>query len=116
MIFLLFVVFIGAYAVAASWAVCHGLGRLWSTAAASLLLIVVGGILLGRYYSVPSLSRLLFYMMALTAPLVFVPTAMLSFSTTPKTTLAKSLPTAIFGACIGFLCGWVVVVYALRVW
>ena len=116
MIFLLLAVLIGGYAVAASWAVCRGLGRLWSTATASLLLIVAGGIIIGRYYSVPSLSRLLLYVVVLTAPVVLVPTVMLSLSRTPRLTFAKPFPTAILGACVGFVCGWVVVVYGLRVW
>ena len=98
---------------------CHGLRRLWSTAAAALLLIVVGGVLLGRYYSVPSLSRLLLFTVSLTGPIVFVPTAMLSFRTTPSSTLAKSLPTAIVGACVGLGCGFVIAMYGsygLRSW
>ena len=61
MIFFFVVVLIGAYAMAASWAVCRGPRRLWSTASGALLLIVAGVVLLGWHYAVPSRSRLVLY-------------------------------------------------------
>lgn len=116
MIFLFVVILVGGYAVAAHWAVRHGQGRLWFTAAAALLLIALGSVLVGRYYGVPSLWRLLLYVMALAGPIVFVPTTMLSFATAARSTLWAALPTAILGACLGLVCGFVIVVFWLRVW
>jgi len=116
MMFLFVVILVAGYAVAASWAAPHGPSRLWLTAMATLLLIAVAGVLLGRHYAVPSLSRLLLYTVALTGPIVFVPTTMLSFTTGTRSTLATALPTAVLGACLGFVCGFVIVVFGLRVW
>lgn len=113
MILLFVVVLVVAYAIAASQAVCHGLGRLWLTASVALLLILVGGVLLGRYYAVPSLSRLLLYAVALTGPVVLVPTTMLSFSTPGRPAWARVFPTAVAGACLGLVFGYVIVVFGL---
>jgi len=115
-IFFFVVVLIGAYAMAASWAVCRGPRRLWSTASGALLLIVAGVVLLGWHYAVPSRSRLVLYAVALTGPIVFVPTVMLSLATATRTTWARALPTAALGACLGLACGYLIVVYWLRVW
>lgn len=115
-IVLFVVILVGGYALAANWAARHGQGQLWLTAAATLLLIALGSVLLGRYYAVPSTRRLLLYTMALAGPIVFVPTAMLSFATAVRSTLATALPTAILGACLGLVCGFVIVVFGLRVW
>jgi hypothetical protein len=116
MMFLFVVVLVAGYAVAASWAAPHGPSRLWLTAVATLLLIGAGGVLLGRHYAVPSVSRLLLYAVALTGPIVLVPTAMLSFTTRTRSRLATALPTAVLGACFGVVCGLVIVVFGLRVW
>jgi len=110
------VVVVVAYALAASWAAQHGRGRLWLTAAGFLLLVVVSGVLLGRHYSVPSLPRLILYVVALTGPIVAIPTTMLSRAATTKSTMMAALPTAILGACIGLVCGFVIVVFGLKVW
>lgn len=116
MIFLYVVVLAVAYAVAASWAVCHGgRRRLWLTGSATLILLVAAAVLLGRYYAVPSLARLLLYKMAFTGPVVVVPTVLLSFSKA-RPTWAGRLPVAVLGACIGSICGWVLVVFGLGVW
>lgn len=116
MIVLFVVILVGGYAVAANWAARHGQGRLWLGAAVTLLLIAFGSVLLGRYYDVPSPRRLLRYVMALTGPIVVVPTTMLSFATAVRSTLATALPTAIVGACLGFVCGFFIVVFGLRAW
>jgi len=116
MMFLFVLILVAGYAVAASWVTPHGLSRLWLTAIATLLLIVVAGVLLGRHYAVPSLARLLLHTVTLTGPIVFVPTTMLSFTIGTRSTLASALPTAVLGACLGFVCGFVMVVFGLRVW
>ena len=114
--FLFSIILVGAYATAASRVARHGPARLWLTASGFLLLIVVGGVLLGRHYSVPSSPRLLLYLVALTGPIVVFPTALLSLVTATRSTMAKAFPTAILGACFGFLCGFVIVVWGLGIW
>lgn len=116
MIFLYAVLLVVAYAVAASWAVSHGSRRrLWLTALATLVLLGAAAVLLGRHYAVPSLGRLLLYKMAFTGPVVVVPTVLLSFSKA-RPTWVGWLPVALLGACIGIICGWVLVVFGLGVW
>lgn len=102
--------------MAASWSVCYGVGRLWLTASAALLVILVAGILLGRHYAVPSLSRLLLYAAALTGPVVLVPTTMLSFGKTGRQAWARALAIAVAGSCLGLVCGYLIVVFGLRGW
>lgn len=116
MVFLFAFILVGAYALAASRVARHGPGRLWWTASGFLLFIVIGGVLLGRHYSVASVSRLLLYLAALTGPIVILPTAMLSRAGTTRSTMAEAFPTAIFGACFGLMCGFVIVVWGLGVW
>ena len=115
MMFLFVVILVAGYPVAASWAAPHGQRRLWLTASATLLVIAIAGVLLGRYYAVPSMSRLLLYAVALTGPIVLVPTTMLSFMKGTRSTSA-ALPTAVLGACLGIVSGFVIVVFGLRVW
>lgn len=116
MILLFVMIVAGVYAVAASRASRHGPGQLWLTAAAALLLITLGGVLLGHHYRVPDLGRMLLYVVALTGPIVLVPTTMLSFAPAMRSTLAKAFATAILGAFLGLVCGFVIVVFGLRVW
>ena len=116
MVFLFSVILVGAYAMAVSRVACHGPARLWLTASGFLLLIVIGGVFLGRHYSVQSIQNLLLYLIALTGPIVVVPTALLSQATATRSTMSKAFPTAIFGACFGLVCGFIIVVWGLGVW
>ena len=117
MIFVFVVLLVVVYPVAASWAVTRGgPHRLWLTGSATLLLIAAAAVLLGRHYGVPSLARLLLYAMAFTGPVVVVPTVLLSFSKAPGPAWAGRLPVAVLGACVGLICGWVLVVFGLGVW
>lgn len=87
-----------AYAVAASMAAARGgRRRLWLTGAAALVLIAAAALGLCRYFGVPSYARLLLYMMAFTAPVVVVPTVLLSFSSGPRPTWTGRLPMAVLG-------------------
>lgn len=116
MMFLFVAILVAGYPVAASWAAPHGRRQLWLTAIATLLLIAIAGVLLGRHYAVPSVLRLLLYAVALTGPIVLVPTTMLSFIKGTRSTSATALPTAVLGACLGIVAGFVIVVFGLRVW
>ena len=116
MIFGFAVVLVVGYAMAASWSMGRGFGRLWLTASVALLLVLTGSVALGRYFAVPSLSRLLIYAGALTGPIVLVPTVMLCTVTPGTSPWSKAFPTAIFGACVGLVCGFVIVVFGLGVW
>lgn len=120
MVLLLVVVLVFGYAIAASRAARHGLGRLWFTASVALALVIAGSVALGRYHAVPSLSRLLMYVGALTAPVVVVPTALLSLLRPPvppsRRASGSALATAFAGACLGLVFGFVITVFGLRVW
>lgn len=117
MIFLYIAFLVVAYAVAASWAVSHGgPRRLWLTGSVTLLLVVVAVVILGRHYAVPSFARLLVYAMVFTGPVVVVPTVLLSFTKAPRPAWLGRLPAALLGACIGVVCGWVLLVFGLGVW
>ena len=116
MVFLFAFILVGVYALAASRVARHGPGGLWLTACGFLLLIMLGGVLLGSHYSVTSVSRLLVYLVVLTGPIVILPTALLARPATARSTMAEAFPTAIFGACFGLVCGFVIVVWGLGVW
>jgi hypothetical protein len=112
MLFLFVVMFVAGYAVAASRALRHGQGRLWLTAVGALLFIAVGSVLLGRFYRVPSVGRLLLYAGTLLGPVVFITTTMLSFAA-GRLSPGKALLTAIAGACLGLTCGFATAVFWL---
>ena len=113
MMFLPMLILVAAYPIVASSAVRHGQDRLWLSAAAALLLIAGGSVLLGRFYAVRSLAVLLFFAMVVMAPIVVVPTVLLSFAAAAGWRMEKSLPMAILGACLGAVCGVVMMVYGL---
>jgi hypothetical protein len=116
MISLFVIIFVSGYAMAASWAAPQGLGRLWLTAFVALLLIVGGIGFWGNYKSLPNLPRIMLYFGSLTGPTVIIPTVMLSRSLSSRSTFTKALPTAFLGACLGFACGFVIVIYGYGVW
>ena len=116
MVFFYLIIFVAAYALAASRAARYGSVRLWSTAAVSLLLIVAVGAFGARHYPAENLSRLLLYLIPLTGPIVIMPTALLARTATPQSTTREALPTAILGALLGLVCGYVMVVWGLGVW
>jgi len=116
MLFLLAVVLVVGYPIAASRSMGGGVRRLWSTASVALLLILAGAVALGRYHAVPSLWRLLMYAAALTGPVVLIPTVLLTVVPPRGAVGSKTLPTAMVGACLGLVCGFVIVVFGLGIW
>lgn len=105
-----------AYALAASWAVSRSPRCLWQTAAATLGLIALAAIVLGRHYSVPSPARLLLVTMAFVGPAVVAPTVLLSVSSAPGSACAGRLAMAVLGGCAGAIGGLFLVVFGFGVW
>ena len=116
MMFLFVGVLVVGYAIVASWSMSHGLLRLWSTASLVLLLVLAGSVALGRHYAVPSMSQLLIYAAAFSWPTVLVPTTMLTLLVSARSAWSKTFPTAVAGACLGQVCGLLIVVLGLRAW
>ena len=113
---ILLVILVGSHAVTASQMARHGSAPLWWTATGYLLLVVTGGVFVGLYYSVPSLPVLLLYLVALTGPILVIPTVLLARTATAQTTTVKALPIALVGEGLGMVCGFVLVVWGLGVW
>lgn len=117
MILLYCVMLVLGYALAEAWAARRGgSGRLWGVAASTLGLILLGGILLGYRFAVPSTPRLLLYLLAFSAPAVLLPTLLLWAQRARPRARAAALPIALAGGVIGLAVGWIVVVYGLGVW
>lgn len=117
MVFLYCVVLVLSYALTAAWAVRSGNGgRLWGVATSMLGLLVLGGVLLGYAYAVPSTPRLLLYLLTFSAPAVLLPTLLLWAQRGWPRAQAPALVLALVGSAIGLGVGWVVVVYGLGVW
>ncbi len=114
MIFLMILAFVVAYAGAASWAVrTGGHPRLWGAGGLALLAIVILAWLVGVLYSVPSIGRLVLYATALLAPTVVVTNVLLAGGPTSRVPRAVR---AMVGAIVGFVCGFLLVVFGLGVW
>jgi hypothetical protein len=105
------------YAFASSWAVRRGRSTLVACAAAAFLLLVVTAVLLGSRYHVPSTLRLVTYVLGFAAPVIVVPTAMLWARTAEDAQPpATSLPIALVGAGVGFVLGYLTVVFGFGTW
>lgn len=108
---------VGGYAVTANWAMRHGgPARLGFVAAGTLLLVSLATMLLGIHYGVPSMPRLLQFVLVLTGPVVLVPTVVLWWRAKRGTTRNATLGIALLGALAGLFCGWVLVVYVIGFW
>ena len=84
-------------------------------AASALGLLVLGGVLLGYRFAVPSTPRLLLYLLAFSAPAVLLPTLLLWAQRARPRVQAAALPLALVGGVIGLGVGWLVVVDGLGV-
>lgn len=82
-----------------------GGGRLWVVAASTLGLILLGGILLGYRFALPSTPRLLLCLLAFTAPAVLLPTLLLWAQRARPRTQAAAVPLALVGGVIGLAVG-----------
>ncbi|MGH7539836.1 MAG: hypothetical protein ACRELC_02435 [Gemmatimonadota bacterium] len=104
------------YPAAASWAVRRGGTRLLLfVAAAALGLIVSAGLWLGVRHET-DIPRLLSYALVLMGPVVVIPTLLLARPGRARASGHLTLGTALLGALVGLICGWLLVVYRLRVW
>lgn len=102
MILLYCVILVLGYALAAAWAVRPGGGgRLWGVATGMLGLLVLGGVLLGYGFAVPSIPRLLLYLLALSAPAVLLPTLLLWAQRGRPRAQAAAVPIALAGGVVG---------------
>jgi hypothetical protein len=113
MILAFIVVFLAGYVAAAAWGARRGRRPLASVAGATLAIIVLGSLLLGYRYAVPSVPLLLLSMLAFLGPAVILPPLLLWGRAAPG---APTLGLALVGTIAGLLAGWVVVVFGLRVW
>jgi hypothetical protein len=99
------VLLVAVYAIAATWARGGGPRRLWFTGVAALGLIVVVTMFLGRQYAVPNLPWLVVVTIVVTAPIVIVPTVLLSVASPPGSGWVGRLAMATIGAFVGLIGG-----------
>ncbi len=117
MVFLFVVVLVVGYAVVAGRLAREGgAGRLGIAALCALSIVALAATFLGWWYAVPSFARLLAYAMALTGPAVLLPTVLLWGRIAAGAARDGALATALLGALAGSVCGFLLVVYGLRVW
>jgi hypothetical protein len=107
---------IGGYALLASWAYRIGGEYVIACAGAALLLIACGALLLAARYDVPSTSRLMVYMLGFAGPVVVVPTALLLLLPRASRFAIAPLAVAIAGAALGFVLGFLFVVFGMGMW
>jgi len=113
MILAFVVVFLTGYVAVMGWAVRRGRGALVATAGAALALVVLGALLLGHRYAVPSIPLLLLFALTFVGPAVVLPPLLLWRRAAAG---GPALGLALLGAVAGLLGGWVLVVFGLRVW
>lgn len=110
------VIFLGAYVAAAAWAAGRGRAHLAGLAALSLAVIVLGALLLGLHYAVPSVLSVLLFAVAFVGPAVILPPLLLWRRSPGRPAAGGALGRALLGTVAGLLAGWVIVVFGLRVW
>lgn len=115
MVFLSLGIFMVGTVLVLSRAAPHGRVRLWLAAAALLVLVVAGALVLGWLNDVPSVARVVVAGVALAGPGVLVPSALLSLGS-PASTPKRALAMALVGTCLGLACGFLIVVFGLGVW
>lgn len=106
-----------AFAPAAVWALrVGGLRRLWLLCALALLADLLVSLVLSAVYSVPSIWRVVYYLMSSVGPSILFSAAALTVASALTRTLSVQLITAFGGSLIGLATGFVVVVYVLGIW
>ena len=116
MVFVIGAVFLVVYVVALARAAARGPSPIWTTAAAALLFALLVAAVLGWYYDVPSMSRLLLTAAVLAGPVTLFPAVMLSAGRIKHRSFADALPLALAGAVLGLASGYVIVVFGVGVW
>jgi hypothetical protein len=101
-----------AYAPAAVWALgAGGLQRLWLLGAFALLALVLSAV-----YSVPSVRRVLLYLLVFVGPSVLFTNAALTVVDAFDSAVWPQLIAAFVGSLPGLAVGFVAAVYGLGVW
>ena len=116
MVFIVGAAFLLAYVVVLARAAGRGPSRIWPTAIAALGFALVAGALLGWYYDVPSMRRLLLTAAVLAGPVTLFPAIMLSAGPTKERPFSDALPLVLAGSVLGLACGYVIVVFGVGVW
>jgi hypothetical protein len=117
MIALFIIPLILAFSPAAVWALrMGGVRRLWLLCALTLLVIVLVALFLSTVYSVPSMWRVVLYILGFVGPSIVFATGSLRLASGFVRALTLQLLTAFAGSMIGLAVGFVVVVYVLEVW
>ena len=113
-VFLLLVLAIGLLAV---WMLrVGGLRLLWLVCAFALAAVFCLALVLSAVYSVPSVWRVVLYLLGFVGPPILLATGALTLASGLTRTLPLQLVTAFVGGMIGLAVGIVVVVYVLGVW
>ena len=117
MVSLVIVGILGLYLAALAWAlrVPHP-RRLWTVAIGMTALLTIAATCVGIWYAVPSVPRLVQYVIALFGPAIVLPALLLSSRRASFASLNTRRSIALAGAFAGLVCGWLFVVYVLRVW
>jgi hypothetical protein len=117
MITLFIVPLILAFSPVAVWALrVGGLRRLWLLCAVALLAVLFLALVLSAVYSVPSVWRVILYLLAFVGPSILLATGSLTLANGIARTLPRQLVTTFAGSMIGLAVGFVLVVYVLGVW
>lgn len=116
MIVLVTVVLLIGYGLVATRACAGGARRLWLTAVGALLLVVAVAGLAGQSYAVPSVPRLVLYVVAFTGPVVVVPTLVLSWRMIADLPAGARLAAAVIAGCVGLAGGFFLTVFGVGVW
>ena len=93
-----------------------GLRLLWLLCALTLLAVVFLALFLSAVYSVPSVWRVVLYILGFVGPQILITTGSLTLASGFAKTLPLQLIVAFAGSMIGLGVGFVVVVYVLGVW
>jgi len=106
-----------AFASVAVWTLrVGGLRWLWLLCALALLVLLLVALFLYAVYSVPTLWRVIVYLLAFVGPSILFTTTALSVASAFERELPAQLTTALVGSLVGLAVGFVVVVYVLGVW
>lgn len=109
-------VVVTGYGLVATRASAGGARRLWLTAVGALLLVVAVAGLAGQSYAVPSVPRLVLYVVAVTGPAVVVPTLVLSWRVVAALPAGARLAAAVMAGCVGLAGGFFLTVFGVGVW